>query len=77
MERSDHIHDFLFGQNKLKVTDSYIYLGTNLNYNGMFNKAITKQVNLARLKMNQLFNVQNVKQLMDVDQLKCGITMEM
>lgn len=40
--------DFLFGKNKLEVSDSYIYLGANLNYNGLFNKAITKQVNQAR-----------------------------
>ena len=46
--------DFLFGQNKLEVTDSYIYLGTNLNYNGLFNKAITKQVNQARCAMFNL-----------------------
>ena len=46
--------DFLFGQNKLEVTDSYIYLGTNLNYNGLFNKAITKQVNQARRAMFKL-----------------------
>ena len=31
--------DFLFGQNKLEVTDSFgVYLGTNLNYNGLFKK---------------------------------------
>ena len=47
--------DFLFGQTKLEVTDSFIiYLGTNLNYNGLFNKAITKQVNQARRAMFNL-----------------------
>ena len=38
----------MFGQNKLEVTNSYIYLGTNLNYNGLFNKTITKYVNQSR-----------------------------
>ena len=44
----------MFGQNKLEVTDSYVYLGTNLNYNGLFNKAITKQVNQTRRAMFNL-----------------------
>ena len=45
--------DFLLGQNKLEVIDSYIYLGTNIFYNRLFNKTIMKQVNQARRVMCQ------------------------
>ena len=45
--------DFLLGQNKLEVVDSYIYFGSNIIYNGLFNKTIMKQVNQARRVMCQ------------------------
>ena len=51
---SDHTQTSCLEKNKLEVTDSYIYLGTNLNYNGLFNKAITKQVNQSRRAMFNL-----------------------
>ena len=41
----------MYEQNKLELTDSNIYLETNLNYNGLFNKATTKNVNQARHAM--------------------------
>ena len=47
---------FLFGGNKLCVCDDYIYLGTTLNYNNTFKKAINKQVCQARRA--QFFSLQ-------------------
>ena len=35
---------FKFGENQIDVVDDYIYLGTKFNFNGLFQKAIDKQV---------------------------------
>ena len=35
---------FLFGHKIIQVVDDYVYLGIKFNYNGSFNKAISKQV---------------------------------
>ena len=35
---------FLFGHKIIQVVDDYVYLGIKSNYNGSFNKAISKQV---------------------------------
>ena len=35
---------FLFGHKIIQVVDDYVYLGIEFNYNGSFNKAISKQV---------------------------------
>ena len=43
--------EFTFGERKLEVVDDYVYLGVTFNYNGLFNKAILKQVNQARRAM--------------------------
>ena len=42
---------FKFGDEYLDVVDDYVYLGTTINYNGKFNKAINKQVNQAKRAM--------------------------
>ena len=39
--------DFKFGTDSLEVVYDYVNLGTTINYNGPFNKAIDKQVNQA------------------------------
>ena len=46
---TDNIHTFYFGK-----TNNYIDQGTSLNYNGLFNKAVYKQVNQARRGMFNL-----------------------
>jgi hypothetical protein len=38
------------------VVDDYVYLGTMFNYNGLFNKAIKKQVSQARRAMYKLLS---------------------
>ena len=43
--------DFIFGDSTLEVVPDYVYLGTTLNYNGRFNKAIDKQVKQAKRAM--------------------------
>ncbi len=45
---------FFFGNANLQVVNDYVYLGTTFNYNGLFNKAINKQVNQARRAMFNL-----------------------
>ncbi len=45
---------FKFGDDVLDVVDEYVYLGTTFNYNGLFKKAIKKQVNQARRAMYAL-----------------------
>ena len=40
--------DFFFRNEKLEITDDYIYLGTTFNYNGKFDKARAKQVAQAK-----------------------------
>jgi hypothetical protein len=45
---------FLFGDEHVEVVDDYIYLGTTMNYNGRFNKAIHKQVVQAKRAMFSL-----------------------
>jgi len=45
---------FLYGGNPLEVVSEYTYLGVVLNYNGLFNKAVAKQVNQARRAMYSL-----------------------
>ena len=47
---------FLFGHSHLQVVDDYIYLGTTFNYNGKFQKAISKQVVQARKAFYALLN---------------------
>ena len=64
----------MFEQNKLEVTDSYIYLGTNLNYNGLFNKAITKQVNQSRRAMFNL-TTKARKLALPID-IQCELTLK-
>ena len=46
--------EFHFGDQKLDVCDDYIYLGVTFNYNGLFNKAIEKQLNQAKRAMYAL-----------------------
>ena len=46
--------DFTFGEGKLEVVQDYIYLGSKFNYNGKFNKAISKQVTQAKRAMFDL-----------------------
>ena len=45
---------FMFGEKQLDVVEDYIYLGTTFNFNGNFNKAISKQVSQARRAMFNL-----------------------
>jgi len=42
---------FYFGDMVIKVVDDYVYLGITFNYNGLFHKAINKQVGQARRAM--------------------------
>ena len=39
---------FLFGHDIIEVVEDYVYLGVTFNYNGKYDKAMNKQVNLAR-----------------------------
>ena len=48
--------DFSFGKDKIVVIDDYVYLGCTFNYNGKYNKAITKQVNQAKRAMFSLLS---------------------
>ena len=45
---------FSFGDSELDVVNDYVYLGTTFNYNGLFNKAICKQITQARRAMYSL-----------------------
>ena len=38
----------MFGESEVEVVPDYVYLGTTFSFNGLFNKAIVKQVNQAR-----------------------------
>jgi len=62
---------FTFGNSELQVVDDYTYLGTVFNYNGRFNKAITKQVNQARRAMYSLLT--KAKQLMLPLDVQCEL----
>ena len=45
------IPKFFLGTEEIKVCDDYIYLGIKFNYNGLFTKAIEKQIDQARKAM--------------------------
>ena len=45
---------FMFGNSEIEVVDDYVYLGTTLNYNGSYNKAIKKQLTQAQRGMYSL-----------------------
>ena len=39
---------FFFGPDELEIVDDFVYLGVKFNYNGSFQKAISKQVSQVR-----------------------------
>ena len=43
-----------FGDREIDFLNDYVYLGTTFNYNGLFNKAICKQIIQARQAMYNL-----------------------
>ena len=43
--------EFSFGNSILEVVPDYVYLGTTFNYDGRFNKGISKQVTQVRIAM--------------------------
>ena len=42
---------FYLNQNEIEVAEEYVYLGVTFTYNGMFTRAIDKQINQARKTM--------------------------
>lgn len=45
---------FEFGNDNLEIVEDYVYLGVTFNYNGLFHKAIQKQISQARRAMFSL-----------------------
>jgi len=48
--------DFIYNDNILEVVNDYTYLGVTINYNGLFNKAVSKQIDQARRAMYGLIS---------------------
>ena len=58
---------FLFDGKEVEVVDDYVYLGIKMNYNNSMNKAIQKQITLAKKSMfSMLSSVQNLNLPVDL-----------
>ena len=58
---------FRFGEDEIDVVDDFVYLGVQVNYNGSFKKAISKQVSQARKALFSMsLKVQRLKLPLDI-----------